>query len=61
MKAIELLKKAIKDNGYQGLNSQHWDCSCRLSDLVNCDANPSHCELLPVEPLFTEPEDSDAD
>jgi len=42
---IELVKKHMEDNGFEGLLQEDGECACKLDDLVPCDQNPMYCKF----------------
>ena len=44
MNVIEITKKYLEENGYEGLVSQNGQCGCGLEDLAPCDESISNCE-----------------
>ena len=39
-----IVKKYLRDNGYDGLVQEFSECSCELSDLCPCDNDFGMCE-----------------
>ena len=60
MTAIEIIKKYLKDNGYDGL---FWSgaCSCKIDELIICGESCAHCEPGYFIPKESEDFDHDYD
>lgn len=40
---IEIIKKHIIDNGFDGLHNERYECACELSNLRPCESDISEC------------------
>lgn len=49
MDVTELIEKALKDNGYDGLYSEH-ECACRIGDLAPCGGILPDCHAGYLNP-----------
>lgn len=43
MNALDLLKAALRDRGFDGLFNEYGECACELNDLNPCGECYSHC------------------
>ena len=43
MKAIDIVKKYLKENGYDGLCHPDYECGCDIKDLAPCDSCFADC------------------
>ena len=41
---IEMVKRYLIDNGFDGLYNEELECGCELADLEPCDALQSNCK-----------------
>jgi len=44
MNVEEIVKKYLKENGYDGLWNENGECSCELDDLFPCNGFYGHCQ-----------------
>jgi hypothetical protein len=43
MTVLEIIKKYLDENGYDGLYNEEFDCGCIKDDLVPCDDMGKNC------------------
>lgn len=41
---IEMVKRYLIDNGFDGLYNEDLECGCEINDLEPCDALQSNCK-----------------
>jgi len=44
IRVSKIIKKYLRENGFDGLCNLSEECGCGIDDLVPCDSNPSECE-----------------
>lgn len=45
MEVIEIIKKYIEDNGYDGLYQTEGECACKIDDLYPCGEGGLECNV----------------
>lgn len=43
LNVVDIVKKYLIDNGYDGLWNPEYECGCELNELMPCDINMTEC------------------